>query len=102
MCARACVWLLRDIQGFFFSGQGGSRRVSCFDVSIDVLVLGQTGLVCQRVVGEHRVIAGGAGAASVGEAGGILFCRGTQVQILLLKKNSMRCTRQSREGEELN
>lgn len=76
--------VFRDIQGFLNkAGQGGA---SCFDVSIDVLVLGQAGLICQRVVGEHRVIAGGAGATSVGEAGGILFCRGAQIQVLLLKE----------------
>lgn len=84
VCARACVWVHKDIQGFSTkAGQGGA---SCFDVSINVLVLGQARLVRQRVVGEHGVVAGGAGAASVGEAGGILFCRGAQVQILLLKK----------------
>lgn len=58
---------------------------SCFDVSVDVLVLGEARLIRQRVVGKHGVVAGGAGAASVGEAGGILLCRGAQVQILLQK-----------------
>lgn len=34
-------------------------------------------------MGKHGVVTGGAGAASVGEAGGILLCWGAQVQILL-------------------
>lgn len=84
MCVCA-LGVFEDIQGFR-PGQvelGLIGRGSCFDVSVDVLVLGEARLIRQRVVGKHGVVAGGAGAASVGEAGGILLCWGAQVQILL-------------------
>lgn len=89
MCVCVCVLgVFGDIQGFR-PGQvelGLVGRGSCFDVSVDVLVLGEARLIRQRVVGKHGVVAGGAGAASVGEAGGILLCWGAQVQILLQKE----------------
>ena len=51
-----------------------------------MLILGQAGLVRQRVVGEDGVVPGGAGTVCVGEAGGVLLRRSTQVQILLWKE----------------
>ena len=56
---------------------------SCGDPPVAVLVLGDAGLLGERVVGEHRVVPGGAGAPRVREAGGVLLCRGAQVQVLL-------------------
>lgn len=65
-----------------------------------MLVLGQAGLVRQRVVGKHRVVAGGAGAAGVGEAGGILLCRGAQVQILLSTRKGANNEIRTKAGKE--
>lgn len=47
--------------------------------------LGQAGLLGAGVVGEDRVLAGGAGgAAGVGVAGGVLVQRHRQLQVLLV------------------
>lgn len=37
-------------------------------------------------MGKYGVVTGGTGAPCVGEAWGILLCRGTQIQILLQKQ----------------
>lgn len=51
-----------------------------------MLVLGQAGLVWQRVVREDGVVPGGAGAVRVGEAGRVLLGGSAQVQILLRRE----------------
>lgn len=46
-------------------------------------LLGKTGLVGQRVVGEDRVVSRGAGAVGVLTGGGVLLKGHGQVQVLL-------------------
>lgn len=46
-------------------------------------LLGKTGLIGQRVVGEDRVVPRGAGAVGVLTGGGVLLKGHSQVQVLL-------------------
>lgn len=46
-------------------------------------LLGKTGLIGQRVMGEDRVVPGGAGAVGVLTGGGVLLKGHRQVQVLL-------------------
>lgn len=46
-------------------------------------LLGKTGLIRQRVMGEDRVVSGGAGAVGVLTGGGVLLKGHGQVQVLL-------------------
>lgn len=66
---------------------GGAGEGGAGSASVDRMrgELGQAGLVCAGVVGEDRVLAGGAGgAAGVGVAGGVLVQGHRQLQVLLV------------------
>lgn len=49
-------------------------------------LLGKTGLVGQRVVGEDRVVSRGAGAVGVRTGGGVLLKGHGQVEVLLSER----------------
>ena len=63
-------------------------RLLCPDHAVTGKLFGKTGLVRQRVVGEHRVVPGGAGAVGVLTGGRVLLEGHRQVQVLLSEERS--------------
>lgn len=63
-------------------------QLLCPDHPVTGKLFGKTGLVWQRVVGEHGVVSRGAGAVGVLTGGGVLLEGHRQVQVLLSGERS--------------